>query len=142
MKELVFPYLHISIEHSTSLLYSVWLREPGLDEYKEGMKQLVECLERYPVFYWIQDSTHLAHVSLECQRQTLHQMAPSVTGSQLRKIARITARDFAYMAMFDEVVEEELNHADRNHTLGDRKIEVQQFASYEEAADWIADIKV
>lgn len=142
MKELTFPYLNISIDKSTSLLYSVWLREPEFEEYKEGMKQLAECLKRYPVLYWIQDSIHLVHVPLKDQRQEMHKMAAAVICSPITKIARIVTLDYATMSLFDEVVEEMLTKAERNPTLADRKIEVQQFSTYEEAADWIADIKV
>jgi hypothetical protein len=142
MPELTFPYLNISIEESTGLLYSEWLREPQHDEYLKGMNQLAECLKRYPIIYWIQDSTHLIHIPLETQRQALRQMVPAVTNSHIKKIARIVALGFAYIAMFDQVVEEEQTKAEKMQLLVDRNIEVQQFRSYQEAADWIANFKL
>lgn len=142
MQKYAYPYLNISIEELTGLMYSEWLHEPQLHEYQEGMKRLAECLTRYPVLYWIQDSTHLIHVPLENQRQALRQMAPAVINSQLKKIARIVALDVSYMAMFDDVVEEEQIKAAYKRVAAPRKTEVQQFQSYEEAAHWIADIKV
>lgn len=143
MQEYAYPYLNISVEEETGLMYSAWLREPHLHEYQEGMKHLAACISRYPMLYWIQDSTHLIHVPLQSQRQALRQIAPAVTNSQLKKIARIVALDVAYMAMFDDVVEEEQAKAAYERAVAaPRRTEVQQFQSYEEAAYWIADIKV
>lgn len=142
MEEIAFPYLNISIEESTNLLYSTWLRKPEHDEYQEGMNYLANCLERFPIFFWIQESTHLLQVPLENQREALHQIAETVMYSRVKKIARIISLDFANMTMFDEVVAEKMSKMEENQMLADRKIEVQQFNTYEEAADWIADIKV
>jgi len=141
MVELTYPYLNISIEETTGLLYSEWLRQPYEDEYWEGMDLLAACLVRYAVNYWIQDSTHLAHVPLEDQREALRQMVPAVLSSQLKKIARVVALDYGYRAMFDQLVDEEQTKAAQRLLSAGRAIEVQQFRSYKEAADWIANIK-
>ncbi|MBC3538994.1 hypothetical protein ACFSC6_10655 [Rufibacter sediminis] len=68
------------------------------------------------------------------QREIIRQLAPAVAASRLRKVARIISQDEGNRAMFGEEVRELRNRYRAS-------VEVRQFRTYGEAANWIAAIR-
>ena len=134
MLELNLPYLNIAVEETVGMMYSEWLRQPSEEEHLEGISELMQFLQRYPISCWIKDSTCLTWLPLENLKEELRLMLPTITTSSLKKIACLVTRDFDYMGLFAHVLREE-------QVVVTAPIDARQFRSYKAAADWIADIR-
>jgi hypothetical protein len=81
------------------------------------------------IAFWIQDTNHLGEVPVEELKAVLQELVPVAISSPLRKVARITS-DEKNMATFLELARQEKARLSAD-------IEVQQFKTYREAAEWV-----
>lgn len=129
MHEFRNAYLHLIVDEQARLLYSEWVRRPSGGEYREAAGIFARCLREGGIAYWIQDTSRLGEVPEEELRAVLRELVPEAAASPLRKLARITS-DERNMASFLEL-------ARRENARLSTDIEVQQFKTYREAAEWI-----
>jgi hypothetical protein len=127
--ELEKSYLNLVVDNSARLLYSEWVREPTSEEYREGAALFAECLSTMKIEYWIQDVNRLGKVSDSDLRWALQQLVSVTASSNLKKLARISS-DESKKEHFMRLV----GHIRKQYPTA---IEVQQFESYREAAEWI-----
>lgn len=130
MPEFRNDYLHLIIDEKARLMYSEWVRKPTSAEYRQAGSIYARFLQEKDIAYWIQDTNLLGEVPAEDLNTLLNQLVPIAAASNLKKLARITADD-VYMNNFMEQA--------RKHTAQlNLAIEVQNFKTYREAAEWIA----
>ncbi|MGV3588811.1 MAG: hypothetical protein ACO1OF_17530 [Adhaeribacter sp.] len=127
-------YLHLWVDSQVKLMYTEWLHRPTIVEYEEAGILFLQYLQQYKVEYWFMDSNRLGGLSLEEQREIIQQLAPAVAVSRLKKVARIISQDAGNRVMFEETVQEL-----KNQYLA--TVEIQQFWTYNEAANWITIIR-
>ncbi len=123
------PYLHLIVDDETKLLYSEWIRKPSREEYREAAGIFARCLQEKGIELWIQDTNLLGDVPEEDLKAVLHELVPIAATCSLKRLARITTNEKS-MAKFLELAAQAkvgLNTA----------IEVRQFKTYREAAEWI-----
>jgi len=131
MSEFRNDYLHLIIDEENRLMYSEWLRKPSSDEYREAMHVLTRYVRDKGVEFWIQDTNRLGEVPAEDLAVVLHDLIPRLASSSLKKLARI-APDDRNLATFMEM-------AARMKVKLNSAIEMQQFKTYREAAEWLND---
>ncbi|MFD3001645.1 hypothetical protein ACFS7Z_14835 [Pontibacter toksunensis] len=134
MFELKKVYLHLWIDLHVKLMYTEWLREPAAEEYREGCELFVMLVREHGVECWIAESRKLVGMPIHVQSPVLLQLAPSLVGSSLKKLARIIDTDLQSIAMFEDIS----NGLKESHQS---TIELEQFISFEDAADWIGMIR-
>ncbi|KAA5539037.1 hypothetical protein [Adhaeribacter rhizoryzae] len=134
MHEYYNAYFHLWVDSEVKLMYTEWLTAPSALEYQEAAALFIHYLQKYKVEYWFMDSNRLGGLSLEEQRKVIQQLAPAVAASCLRKVARIIFQDADNRVMFDETVTELKNQYQAT-------VEIQQFWTYNEAANWITVIR-
>jgi hypothetical protein len=132
--EFTNSYMHLWVDMNVKLMYTEWLASPTVTEYRQAAALFLRNLQAYSVEYWFMDSNRLAGFSLEEQRTVIQQLAPAVAASSLKKVARIIYQDESNRAMFDETVNELKNKYQVT-------VEVQQFWTFNEAANWITLIR-
>ena len=132
--ELKKVYLHLWIDLNLKLMYTEWRRMPVADEYREGCEIFIALVREYAVECWIAESRELVGMPMHIQSPVLLQLAPSLTGSTLKKLARIIDKDAQSILMFENI----LSSLKENHQIS---IEFEHFVSFEEAADWIGMIR-
>ena len=128
MHEYRNAYLHLIVDEQAGLLYSEWVRRPNSAEYREAAGVFADCLRGGGIAFWIQDTSRLGEVPAEDLRVVLWELVP-VAASSLRKLARI-APDESNMARFLELARQAKAHLNT-------EIEIRQFTTYREAAEWI-----
>ncbi|WP_187261609.1 hypothetical protein [Pontibacter beigongshangensis] len=126
------PYLHVVVDKGTRLLYSEWTRQPTSEEYRAAAYIFADFLQKEAVLYWIQDTTNLQDVSVQDLNWVLGVLVPLASQSTLTKLARITCHNHN-MEQFKRLAREV-------QTELSSEIEVRQFKSYREAAEWIEGI--
>lgn len=127
-----FLYLWIDLE--VKLMYTQWLLKPTEEEYREGCELFINMVKKYAVECWIAESREMAGTSIPMQRAILLQLAPALIGSSLKKMARIIDKDSESVSMFESLS----NYMKEHHRA---TIEVEQFITFEDAADWIGMIR-
>jgi hypothetical protein len=123
--------LHLMIDEEARLMYSEWLRKPTSEEYREAMRIVAGYLRDKNVEFWIQDTNRLGEVPVEDLAVIVHDLVPALSSSSLKKLARITSDD-KNLAAFMEM-------AARMKVKLNKAIEIQQFKTYREAAEWLND---
>jgi hypothetical protein len=126
------PYLHVVVDKGARLLYSEWTRQPTSDEYREAASIFARFLQEEEILYWIQDVTNLQDISVVDLHWVLEVLVPIASQSTLRKLARITCNN-NNMQLFKKMAHEAQTELNAD-------IEVRQFKSYREAAEWIEGI--
>ncbi|GAA4431716.1 hypothetical protein GCM10023188_19530 [Pontibacter saemangeumensis] len=129
MHELRNAYLHLIVDEGARLLYSEWVRRPSREEYREAATIFAGYLRDSGIAFWIQDTGRLGEVPVEDLKVVLNELVPVAASSCLRKVARITS-DEKNMATFLELARQEKARLSAD-------IEVQQFKTYREAAEWV-----
>lgn len=132
--EFTNSYMHLWVDKHVKLMYTEWLATPTVAEYHQAAVLFEQNLQAYSVEYWFMDSNRLAGFSLEEQRAIIEQLAPAVAASNLKKVARIIYQDESNRAMFDETINELKN----KYQVA---VEVQQFWTFNEAANWVTIIR-
>lgn len=133
MVDFEYEYLHIWVDQDVHLMHSEWLRNVTSEEYRQGNTALIELLQKYDVSFWIADSAKLGDISMEDQLWTLQELVPKVVSSGISKLARLSGEDRVSFNKFKDFME-------KASETGFGNLEVRQFVSYKEAADWIGDI--
>ena len=133
MIEFENDYLHVWIDRSIDLMHSEWLRNVSSEEYKQGNATLLKLLEKYDIKFWIADSAKLGDISLEDQEWSMLTLVPQIAGSGIKKLARIAGGDRVSYNKFE-------TFAEKAAALYVGDMEVRQFLSYKEAADWVGEI--
>ncbi|MDX5482345.1 MAG: hypothetical protein LPK07_11750 [Hymenobacteraceae bacterium] len=126
-------YLHIWVDEDVQLMYSEWLRSASSEEYRQGNKRLLAVQQKYSLPFWIADSARLGDISAEDLEWTVKELTPRVIGANIKKLARVSGEDRISYNKFEHFVE-------KMSRLGFGDMEVRQFTSYKEAADWIGEI--
>lgn len=126
-------YLRVWIDESILLMYSEWLRPVSSQEYRDGNMLLLQKLQNHNVKSWIADSAKLGDISIEDEKWTLEALVPAFTQSSLHKVARLSGSNNSNHSKFE-------NFAKRAEDFYIGSIQVRQFISYKEAADWIGGI--
>ncbi len=121
------------VDTDINLMYSEWLRLPSKKEYEAGVRESEELLISNPVHFWIMDSTKLAAMPLDDQKEKLRYMAHVMAKSELRKIARIVPKDNVIISFFEETLHEAI-------LINNSRLEIDRFTTYKAAADWIGKI--
>ena len=129
MHEFRNAYLHLIVDEEARLLYSEWVRRPTSSEYRQAASIFAAYLQGKGIAFWIQDTSRLGEVSAEELRAVLQELVPAAISSPLKKLARITS-DEKNMAAFLELARKEKAGLSTD-------IEVQQFKTYREAAEWV-----
>ena len=127
-------FLHLWVDTDIKLMYTEWLALPTVTEYQEAGALFVRCLQEYNVEYWLMESNRLAGLSLPEQIQVIREVAPAVAASSLKKVARIISEAEENRAMFENTIQ-----ALRNKYMSE--VEINQFTSFNEAANWITIIR-
>ncbi|TXK22479.1 hypothetical protein FVR03_22945 [Pontibacter qinzhouensis] len=125
-------FLHVVIDDGARLLYSEWTRQPTRAEYRQAAGIFAAFLNENGILYWIQDTSVLQEIAATDMRWVLEELIPLADKSCLKKIARITCNK-ANIELFKEMV----RIAKAEYKLS---IEVRQFKSYREAAEWVEGI--
>ncbi|MBC5773944.1 hypothetical protein H8S95_07705 [Pontibacter sp. KCTC 32443] len=128
-------YLLLWVDKTIHLMYSDWLRPVTSEEYKEGNKILLQQLREKEVENWIADSSKLGDISKEDEKWTLKELVPKLANTNLLKLARIGGEDTGSHAKFEQFVK-------RADPIYIGNIQVRQFTTYKEAADWVGEIPV
>ncbi|MFD2512263.1 hypothetical protein ACFSRY_00175 [Pontibacter locisalis] len=126
-------YLHIWVDQEVHLMHSDWLRKVSSEEYRQGNDILINILRQYDIRYWIADSSKLGDITKEDQLYTIQVMVPQIGSTGLKKIGRISGEDRVSIQKFREFMAKAV-------TPELKDLEVRQFESYKEAADWIGNI--
>jgi hypothetical protein len=129
-------YLHLWIDESIGLMHSEWLCRAQSEEYKEGSRLILQLLQEKNVRYWIADSSLLGELRPEDELWVLRELIPGLLQLPIRKFARISGENKASYVKFDCF----LQRAEQLKL--ETNLQVRQFTSYMEAADWIGDISV
>ena len=128
-------YLLLWVDESIHLMYSDWLRPVSTEEYREGNELLLTQLRERIIHNWIADSSKLGDISQEDEKWTLQELVPALASSNLQKLARIGGEDTGSHAKFEQFVK-------RAEPIYIGNIQVRQFVTYKEAADWVGEIPV
>ena len=128
-------YLLLWVDENIHLMYSDWKCPVTSQQYREGNELLLKLLHEKEVQNWIADSSRLGDISDEDQHWTLNSLIPAIAESNLFKLARISGEDNSSHAKFEQF-------ALRAEPIYIGKIQVRQFITYKEAADWIGEIPV
>lgn len=131
MYEFRNSYLHVVVDEAVKLMYSEWVRKPTREEYREAAAIIAGCIRDNGIECWIQGTDNLGAVSSSDLKWVMKEILPAAASSALKKIARITSDDKS-MTVF-------MGLASQAQTEHSTAIRVQQFKTYREAADWIAD---
>ena len=135
MYEFENNYLMLWVDKTIRLMYSDWLRPVTSKEYREGNNLLIEQLREKNIQNWIADSSKLGDISPEDEKWTLQEFAPALASCNLLKLARISGEDTGSHAKFEQF-------AKRAEPIYIGDIQVRQFVTYKEAADWVGEIPV
>lgn len=135
MFEFENTYLSLWVDDGIGLMFSNWLRRVSSEEYREGNTILMQQLLERQVKHWIADSSELGDISDEDQAWTLEHFLPHLPQTSLLKLARLSGTDNASHAKFERFVK-------RAEPIYMGDIQVKQFMSYKEAADWVGDVAV
>ncbi|WP_162054302.1 hypothetical protein [Pontibacter pamirensis] len=122
------------IDFDVKLMYTEWKLKPSAAEYQEVCDLCVKLIKSHAVECWIADSKLLTGFPTQVQKPILYQVALSLLGSSLKKIARIIEKDSESIIMFENIS----SRLKETHTSA---IEVEQFITFEDAADWIGTIR-
>ena len=133
MVEFENSYLQVWIDPELHLLYSEWLRNVTSDEYRQGNTLLADMLHQHDIRHWIADSAYLGEICPDDVVWTIQDLAPRIISSSVLKIARISGEDRVSYVKFKEFMEKASIGAEGS-------LEVRQYMSYKEAADWIGQI--
>ena len=135
MFEFENSYLLLWVDENVHLMYSHWQRPVTSAEYREGSDILLTQLKEMEVKSWIADSSKLGDISEEDQAWTWDHYVPSLPQTKLAKLARISGEDTASHAKFEQFLK-------RAEPICIGNIQVKQFMTYKEAADWAGEIPV
>ena len=127
-------YFHLWIDLDVKLMYTEWLQKPTSQEYSEACDLFLALVRQYKVENWIADSKQLTGLPLDVQQTVIKQLTHLLVNSSLKKQARIIDKDFNSFLLFEEI----FNSLKANHQWD---IEIQQFITFEDAADWIGMIR-
>ncbi|WP_299708024.1 hypothetical protein [uncultured Pontibacter sp.] len=133
MIEFENSYLQVWVDQDLHLMHSEWLRNVTSDEYRQGNILLTEMLHQHAIRHWIADSASLGEICPEDVVWTIQELAPRIIYSPVLKIARVSGEDRISYVKFKEFMEKASINAAGS-------LEVRQFISYKEAADWIGQI--
>lgn len=122
-------YLQVKLDQERNFLYSKWNRSVSSEEYRAGVRQLMQLL-RQDVYYWITDSERLRSLVMPEQQWLLREICPVLANSQLKKMARIGNGD-----IFNQVVIESL--AEQAMEAYNYELLFKQFKTLEEALLWL-----
>ncbi|GAB3536719.1 hypothetical protein GCM10027443_27760 [Pontibacter brevis] len=125
---------HLWIDLNVKLMYTEWILMPAATEYREAGELFVKLVRDYAVECWIADSKKLAGFPIHLQKPVLQQLAPALAGGSLKKLARIIEKDTQSGLLFESIS----NNLKENHKS---VIEVEQFITFEDAADWVGMIR-
>jgi len=128
-------YLHVWVDEQLLLMYSEWLRPVTSEEYRAGCLLLASLLQENGVIYWIAEASLVSNIVEQDQEWASKTLVPLFMSSQVKKIARINASTLA------SYVQEE-TQAYNDSSLRQNSFEFRQFWSYQEAADWIAGLRI
>lgn len=129
---IIYPHFSFRLAkgyQEARLLYSEWARTPSSGEYREAAAVFSGYLREGGIEFWIQDTSRLGEVPAEDLMVVLRELVPVAASSSLNKLARITS-DERNMARFLELASQAKAHLNTD-------IEIQQFGTYREAAEWI-----
>ncbi|MEJ8758121.1 hypothetical protein WG947_14000 [Pontibacter sp. H259] len=128
-------YMLLWVDESIGLMFSEWKCPVTSQEYREGNELLLAMLVDKNIQNWIADSSRLGDISMEDQHWTLHELIPALARTNLTKLARVSGEDTSSHAKFEQF-------ALRAEPMYIGRIQVRQFITYKEAADWIGEIPV
>lgn len=117
-------------------MHSEWLCKVLSEEYREGNRLMLQLLQEKNVHYWIADSALRGEIGPEDEVWILQEFIPNLLQLPIRKFARVSGEDKASYVKFDCF----LQRAEQLKL--ETEMQVGQFTSYMEAADWIGDISV
>ena len=133
MIEFENSYLQFWIDQELHLMHSEWLQNVTSKEYRQGNTLLADMLHQHNILHWIADSAYLGEIYPEDVVWTIQELAPRIVSSPVQKIAHVSGEDKISYVKFKEFMEKaSINVAG--------SLEVRQFISYKEAADWIGQI--
>ena len=132
--ELEKTNIRLWIDLDVKLMYTEWLLRPSAEEYRETVELMIHMVSEYAVACWIAESRMLSGMPIDVQKSILQQLAPLLKNSTLKKLARIIEKDSHSNYMFQDLS----NKFRRRHRT---VIEVEQFISFEDAADWVSMIR-
>lgn len=128
-------YLLLWVDTTIRLMYSDWLRPVTSEEYREGNELLISQLHERNIENWIADSSKLGDISQDDEQWTLQEFVPALARTKLLKLARVGGEDTGSHAKFEQF-------AKRAEPIYIGNIQVRQFVTYKEAADWVGEIPV
>jgi hypothetical protein len=128
-------YLLLWVDETIHLMYSDCQRPVTSQEYREGNTLLIEQLREKDIQNWIADSSKLGDISQEDEQWTLQELIPTIANTNLLKLARIAGEDTGSHAKFEQFVK-------RAEPISIGNLQVRQFITYKEAADWLGEIPV
>lgn len=134
MVEFETEFLRVWIDVDVKLMFSEWLRPVNSREYREANLRLLRFLEEHRVLYWITDTSKLGAISKSDEDWTLPSFAAKLPGTALKKLARISGADKASYPKFEAFTK----RAEEAVDIG--SVQVRQFMTYKEAADWVGNI--
>ncbi|WP_439882639.1 hypothetical protein ACSX1A_05600 [Pontibacter sp. MBLB2868] len=126
-------YLHIWIDHDVHLMHSEWLSKVSSEQYRHGNNILTDMLLKNNIKFWIADSAKLGDISVEDEVWTIQEVVPKIIASGISKLARLSGEDKISFNKFKDFME-------KASPTGLGELEVRQYMSYKEAADWIGEI--
>lgn len=122
------------IDLDLKLMYTEWILKPSAEEYREACVLFVKLVKEHAVECWIADSKQLSGLPTQVQKPVLQKFAPALADGSLKKLARIIDKDSESIFMFENI----------SHNLKENYksvIEVEQFITFEDAADWVGMIR-
>lgn len=122
------------IDLDLKLMYTEWILKPSAEEYREACVLFVNLVREHTIICWIADSKQLSGLPTQVQKPVLQKIAPALAGGSLKKLARIIDKDSESIFMFENLY----NSLKEKHKSA---IEVEQFITFEDAADWIGMIR-
>ena len=128
-------YLHVWVDEQLLLMYSEWLRPVTSQEYRTGCLLLAGLLQENGIINWITEASLVSSVIEQDLKWASKTLVPLFASSQVKKIARINASTLA-----SYVLEETQPY--NTSRPRPNSFEFRQFWSYQEAADWIAGLRI
>jgi len=122
-------YLEIKLYEDSSLLYSKWNRSVSSEEYRAGVRKVMQLLQQ-EIYYWIMDSAKLPTLIISEQQWLLREFCPFLVDMQLKKFARIGNGDI----FSDLVIENLAHHASQTYSY---QLAFKQCKTHHEAMEWL-----
>lgn len=108
-------YIKIEWDNVNNLVYSNWLKNPSLEEYKIGLNKAIELITKKNAKFWLADTINLGIVPKESQAWILEFWTPLYKKSPICKTAMIIPKLVLAKMSIDMMLTKSKNEAENKY---------------------------